>query len=52
MNLIVDQYIENNNLSPENTIVFACGNPDMIIDIQNNLEHKKGFTVIEERFWK
>ena len=52
VNLIVDQYIESNNLSPENTIVFACGNPDMIIDIQNNLEHKKGFTVIEERFWK
>ena len=50
--LIVDQYIESNNLSPDNTIVFACGNPDMIIDIQNNLEHKKGFTVIEERFWK
>ena len=47
-----DQVPTNLTISPQNTIVFACGNPDMIIDIQNNLEHKKGFTVIEERFWK
>ena len=52
VNSIVGQYIESNKLNPENTVVFACGNPDMIVDIQNNLEHKKGFTVIEERFWK
>lgn len=52
VNLIVDQYIKDNDLNPENSIVFACGNPDMIIDIQNNLAQNKGFNVIEERFWK
>ncbi|MBG73636.1 MAG: hypothetical protein CL796_01930 [Chloroflexi bacterium] len=52
VNMIVDKYVLDNNLKPDNTIVFACGNPDMIIDIQRNLEDKKGFQVIEERFWK
>ena len=52
VNTIVDKYVLDNNLKPDNTIVFACGNPDMIIDIQRNLEDKKGFQVIEERFWK
>ena len=51
VNLIVDQYVEKFHLSPENTLVYACGHPGMIEDVKEQMV-PKGFEVEEERFWK
>ena len=52
VNNIVRDYINEKQLNIENTIVYACGNPDMIIDIKDKLGQNIGFKVLEERFWK
>ena len=52
VNNIVEDYINEKQLNKENTIVYACGNPDMIIDIKDKLGQNIGFKVLEERFWK
>ena len=51
VNLIVDRYVEKFHLSPENTLVYACGHPGMIEDVKEQMV-PKGFEVEEERFWK
>jgi ferredoxin--NADP+ reductase len=51
VNSIVDKYIETFFLSPENTIVYACGHPGMIEDVKGNLG-KKGYKVKEEKYWR
>jgi len=52
VNIIAENYIIQKQLNIDNTIVYACGNPDMIIDIKEKLGQNKGFKVLEERFWK
>ena len=52
VNTIAENYINQKQFNIDNTIVYACGNPDMIIDIKEKLGQNKGFTVLEERFWK
>ena len=51
VNLIVERYAEEFGLKPDDTMVYACGNPDMIEDVKARMV-PKGFTVKEERFWK
>ena len=52
VNIIAENYINHKQLNIDNTIVYACGNPEMIIDIKEKLGQNKGFKVLEERFWK
>jgi len=52
VNIIAENYINQKQWNIDNTIVYACGNPDMIIDIKEKLGQNKGFKVLEERFWK
>ena len=52
VNIIAENYINQKQLNIDNTIVYACGNPEMIIDIKEKLGQNKGFKVLEERFWK
>lgn len=52
VNIIAENYINQKQLNIDNTIVYACGNPDMIIDIKEKLGQNKGFKILEERFWK
>ena len=37
------------NLNNENTIIYACGHPEMVSDISNKYSEKYSF--IEEKFW-
>ncbi|MFL2804212.1 MAG: hypothetical protein ACJ0BB_04865 [Dehalococcoidia bacterium] len=49
-NIIVDQ-INSLNLSPNNTMVYACGHPGMIEDVKTKVSNLS-FEFLEERFWK
>jgi len=49
VNVILGRFLW--GLSPENSIVYACGNPGMIEDVKARLL-PKGWRVEEERFWK
>ena len=51
VNLIVEPYVEKLGLTPEDTLVYACGHPGMIEDVKERMV-PKGFQVKEERFWK
>ncbi len=51
VNLIVERYVEKLGLSPQDTIVYACGHPGMIEDVKARMV-PRGFTFKEERFWK
>ena len=51
VNLIVERYAEKFGLTPEDTLVYACGHPGMIEDVKQRMK-PKGFQVEEERFWK
>lgn len=51
VNEIVETYIEKYGLSPEDTLVYACGHPGMIEDVKRRAG-ARGFEVREERFWK
>lgn len=51
VNLIVERYADAFELTPEDTLVYACGHPAMIEDIKERLR-PKGFEVEEERYWK
>ena len=52
VNIIAENYMNQKQFNINNTIVYACGNPEMIIDIKEKLGQNKGFKVLEERFWK
>jgi NAD(P)H-flavin reductase len=43
--------MERFHLSPEDTLVYACGHPGMIEDVKEQGK-TTGFAVEEERFWK
>ena len=51
VNSIVDRYVEQFSLNSDDTIIYACGHPDMIEDVKDQFL-PKGFQVEEERFWK
>lgn len=51
VNLLVEEYLDEFGLSPDSTLVYACGHPGMIEDVKARLT-PKGFKVTEERFWK
>ncbi len=51
VNAIVEKYIQKFGLTPQSTLIYACGHPAMIEDVKARLR-PKGFTVEEERFWK
>jgi len=51
VNMIVEDYVENLGFKPENTLIYACGHPDMIEDVKDRMA-PKGFKVKFERFWK
>ena len=51
VNTIVERQVEKLGLTPEDTLVYACGHPGMIEDVKARML-SKGFAVEEERFWK
>ena len=51
VNMLTEKYIDRYGLSPDDTIVYACGHPQMIEDVKRRLDGT-GFRVEEERFWK
>ena len=51
VNLIVDRYVEKFGLTPEDTLIYACGHPGMIEDVKERML-PQGFQIEEERFWK
>ncbi len=51
VNEAVERYLERWELSPEDTLVYACGHPGMIEDAKERLV-PLGYSVDEERFWK
>lgn len=51
VNEIVESYVEELGLTSDDTIVYACGHPEMIEDVKERFL-PRGFKVEEERFWK
>jgi len=51
VNTIVEDYVEKLGFNPEDTLIYACGNPDMINDVEDRMA-PKGFKVKFERYWK
>ena len=51
VNLIVERYLDKFGLTPEDTVIYACGHPGMIEDVKERMV-PQGFQVEEERFWK
>ena len=51
VNMLTEKDIDRYGLSPDDTIVYACGHPQMIEDVKRRLDGT-GFRVEEERFWK
>ena len=51
VNMLVVDYINDNGLSSNDTLIYACGHPGMIEDVKEKMV-PLGFTIDEERFWK
>ena len=51
VNDIVERYVERYELTPDDTLVYACGHPGMIESVKEQMV-PRGFRVEEERFWK
>lgn len=51
VNTIAERYVEQFGLNASSTLLYACGHPEMIADIQARFT-PKGFRVKEERYWK
>ena len=51
VNSIVEEYVDRFGLSPDDTMVYACGHPGMIEDVRERLD-PRGFRLMEERYWK
>jgi ferredoxin--NADP+ reductase len=51
VNNVVEKYIDEWNLSADDTLIYACGHPGMIEDVKDRFI-PKSFSVEEERFWK
>ena len=51
VNNILLERLEEWGLNPSETIVYACGHPGMIEDVNEKLKNTD-YTFLEERFWK
>ncbi len=51
VNTLVEDYLRDNNIDPETSIVYACGHPGMIEDVKERMA-RAGYRFKEERFWK
>ena len=51
VNLLVEDYVNKLGFKPEDTLIYACGHPDMIEDVKVKVT-PRGFNVKHERFWK
>jgi NAD(P)H-flavin reductase len=51
VNAIVERFIRQWNLQPEETCIYACGHPLMIEDVQARYSGS-GFVFEQERFWR
>jgi ferredoxin--NADP+ reductase len=51
VNFIVEKCIQKFSLTPESTIVYACGHPRMVEDVEQKLVNK-GYRVREEKYWE
>jgi ferredoxin/flavodoxin---NADP+ reductase len=51
VNTIVERYVREWDLAPTETCIYACGHPQMILDLHARYEGT-GFRLEEERFWK
>ncbi len=51
VNNIVEEYVDMFGLDPKSTLIYACGHPGMIEDVNEKLT-ARGFRVKEERYWK
>ena len=51
VNQVVEKYVEDQGLSADDTLIYACGHPGMIEDVKTRMG-AKGYKVEEERFWK
>ena len=51
VNTLVEDYLRDNDIDPETSIVYACGHPGMIEDVKERME-RVGYRFKEERFWK
>lgn len=51
VNEIVAGYLEQWQLGPANTMIYACGHPGMVADVKKQFS-PKGWKVKEERYWK
>lgn len=47
---LLEPYLPQNRLTPENTVIYACGNSGMIRAVQQQFS-SRGFTIRTERFW-
>ena len=50
VNTLVDRYLDKFGFAPQDTILYACGNPQMIADVRGNFE-PRGYDVREEKYW-
>ena len=51
VNTLVESFSANFDLTPSDTLVYACGHPGMIEDVKSRMV-PRGYRVEEERFWK
>ena len=51
VNILVEDYLRDNNIDTESSIVYACGHPGMIEDVKERMT-RAGYGFKEERFWK
>lgn len=51
VNLILERYLAQWGLSPEDSLIYVCGNPGMIEDVKARFV-PAGWHIKEERFWK
>ncbi len=51
INTLVEEFVKERNLEPEETVIYACGHPGMIEDVKERYA-ETDFHFEEERFWK
>ena len=51
INTLVEQFVDERNLEPAETVIYACGHPGMIEDVKERYAGTD-FHFEEERFWK
>lgn len=51
INTLVESFVEERDLPPDETVIYACGHPGMIEDVKERYLDT-GYHFEEERFWK